>query len=60
MKVENWKTTCCKASWYVKSRADFRCSKCDKDVTLEVVLLAEASEEPKKITKIRKTKKSGK
>jgi tRNA(Ile2) C34 agmatinyltransferase TiaS len=33
------KTMCCKAEWYRKGRADFRCRKCDKDVTLEIILL---------------------
>lgn len=36
------KTLCCKADWYRKSRANFRCSKCERDVTLEIVLLCEA------------------
>lgn len=33
------KTMCCKAKWYRKSRANFRCVKCEKDVTLEIMLL---------------------
>jgi len=37
--IKNHKTMCCNSSWYVKSRANFRCKKCDKDVTLEVVFL---------------------
>ena len=28
------KTMCCKAKWYRKSRANFRCEKCEKDVTI--------------------------
>ena len=31
------KTMCCKADWYRKSRANFRCNKCEKDVTLEIM-----------------------
>lgn len=38
------KTLCCKADWYVKARADFRCKQCDKDVTLEIMLLMDKSE----------------
>jgi hypothetical protein len=36
------KTICCKAKWYRKSRANFRCEKCDKDVTLEIMFLYQA------------------
>ena len=42
--IEKAKTLCCNAEWYAKGRADFRCKKCDKDVTLEIVLLYEAME----------------
>ena len=44
-KVAKAKTTCCKADWYIKGRANFRCTKCEKDVTLEMVLLYEAISE---------------
>ena len=40
--VNNYKTSCCKSSWYVKSRANFRCSKCEKDVTMEVLFLVQS------------------
>ena len=33
------KTLCCKAEWYIKSRANFRCKKCENDVTLEIMFL---------------------
>jgi len=36
------KTMCCKAKWYRKSRANFRCEKCEKDVTLEIMFLYQA------------------
>lgn len=36
------KTMCCKAEWYRKSRANFRCKKCERDVTLEIMLLYKA------------------
>ncbi len=36
--LKDYKTTCCNSSFYRKGRADFRCSKCEKDVTLEVML----------------------
>ena len=40
--IEKAKTSCCKADWYIKSRANFRCKKCEKDVTLEIMLLYKA------------------
>ncbi len=33
------KSLCCKAEIIRKGRADLRCSKCGKDVTLEIVML---------------------
>lgn len=36
------KTLCCKAQWYRKSRANFRCKKCNEDVTLEIIFLHKA------------------
>ena len=39
------KTMCCKAKWYRKSRANFRCEKCDKDVTIEVMFFIQAVSE---------------
>jgi len=39
------KTLCCKAGWYRKGRADCRCKECDKDVTIELVFLAQVLEE---------------
>lgn len=36
------KTMCCEAKWHRKSRANFRCKKCEQDVTLEIVLLYQA------------------
>lgn len=41
-KITKAKTLCCKAEWYRKSRANFRCKKCDKDVTLEIMFLYQA------------------
>ena len=40
--MDKVKTLCCKADWYRKSRGNFRCKKCEKDVTLEIVFLYEA------------------
>ena len=37
------KTMCCKAKWYRKSRSNFKCEKCEKDVTLEIMLLYSGS-----------------
>lgn len=39
------KTMCCNAKWYRKSRANFRCKKCEKDVTLEIIFLYKALSE---------------
>lgn len=47
MKIEDWKPDCCNEGWYVKSRANFRCKKCDRDVTLEVLFLVDVLEEEK-------------
>lgn len=43
--IENYKPDCCKVGWYVKSRANFRCKKCEKDVTMEVVLISKIIDE---------------
>jgi len=40
--LKHYKTTCCKDDFYVKSRANFRCKKCNKDVTIEVMLFIQA------------------
>ena len=40
--VAETKTLCCQAGWYRKGRANFRCNECDKDVTLEMMLLYKA------------------
>ncbi len=37
--LSDLKTSCCNLSYYTKGRADLRCSGCDKDVTMELVLL---------------------
>jgi hypothetical protein len=39
-KLKPFKTECCKAKVYKKGRADLRCVSCDKDVMMELVLLA--------------------
>lgn len=44
--IKETKTLCCKAEWYRKSRANFRCKKCEKDVTLEIVFLYKALIDP--------------
>jgi len=43
--LEDYKTFCCKDDFYVKSRANFRCKKCDKDVTIEVMFFIKAVSE---------------
>ena len=50
MKLSSYRTSCCKAEFYKKGRADYRCVKCDKDVTLELVFLQELIENKKNET----------
>ena len=40
--IAETKTLCCNADFYKKSRANFRCKKCEKDVTLEIIFLYKA------------------
>ena len=40
-KLKPWKSGCCKSTYYRKGRADLRCKVCDKDVTMEIVLLTD-------------------
>ena len=51
MKLKNFKTPCCKSGFYRKGRADYRCTECDKDVTLELVFFSDLIEESKNETK---------
>ena len=39
--LKDYRTACCKVRLYKKGRADLRCSKCDADITLEIVLLSQ-------------------
>ena len=43
--LKDYKTICCNDYFYVKSRANFRCKKCDKDVTIEVMFFVKALDE---------------
>ena len=43
--LKDYKTFCCKDDFYVKSRANFRCKKCDKDVTIEVMFFVQSVSE---------------
>lgn len=43
--IENHKTSCCKAPWKIASRANYRCTNCNNDVTLEILLLANLIED---------------
>lgn len=36
--ISDIKTTCCNVGWYIRSRANYRCEKCDNDITLHIVL----------------------
>ena len=42
--LEDYKTLCCNAKYYRKGRANYRCKKCDGDVTLELMLLYQVLE----------------
>lgn len=35
-------TICCKATWKEKSKLNYRCTECDADVTMEIILLYQA------------------
>ncbi len=37
MNPKEIKTPCCHADWYRKGRANYRCTVCDKDVTMLIV-----------------------
>lgn len=39
------KTPCCKAEWYCKGRANYRCVKCDKDITMHLYYIVNSEEE---------------
>jgi hypothetical protein len=49
--LEENKTMCCNAEWYVKSRANFRCKECERDVTIEILLLHQAIEDQEDLKK---------
>lgn len=51
MKLSSYITSCCKSGFYKKGRADYRCKKCDRDITLELVFLQELIENKKNETK---------
>lgn len=39
--VIEYRTQCCNSEWGVKGRVNYRCRKCNKDVTLEIIYLVE-------------------
>ena len=49
--LENYKTLCCNAKWYRKGKGNCRCEKCDKDVTLDLMLIYQVLEHEKKVFK---------
>ncbi len=49
--MKEYKTLCCKSDFYRKGRANYRCVKCDKDITLELVLIQQAAEESENLNK---------
>lgn len=46
---EKFKTLCCKASLVRKGRANYRCSKCDVDCTMDYLFYAQMEEECKNL-----------
>ena len=40
--IKDIKTTCCNASWKSVSKLNYRCTKCNKDVTYEIILIYKA------------------
>lgn len=37
--VSESKTVCCNSGWHRRGRADFRCDKCNADVTMDILYL---------------------
>lgn len=58
-KIDKYKTLCCQAAWYRESRANLRCEKCDKDVTLEVTLLYQATQPSEQMNRCKHIKRIG-
>jgi tRNA(Ile2) C34 agmatinyltransferase TiaS len=52
------KTVCCESTWHRKSRANYRCNKCGRDVTLEIFLLVQAVEEAETLKSVKQKPKS--
>jgi hypothetical protein len=48
LEISDIKTVCCNAGWYIRSRANYRCEKCNDDVTLHIVFANMAIEESEK------------
>ena len=48
---EKFKTLCCKAPLVRKGRANYRCSKCDKDNTMDYLFYAQMEEECENLKK---------
>lgn len=49
--ISNIKTACCNADWYIRSRANYRCEKCNDDVTLHIVSVQMMLDEDSKTQK---------
>jgi hypothetical protein len=56
----SYKTLCCNSDYYRVNRGLFRCSQCDKDITIELVFLAQAEEESIRIKQEKKERQNGK
>lgn len=46
-KLTSYKTICCDSEWYAANKLDFRCKKCDEDVTIEIICLYEILQDDK-------------
>jgi hypothetical protein len=49
--ISDIKTVCCNAGWYIRSRANYRCEKCNDDVTLHIVSVQMMLDEDSKTQK---------
>jgi hypothetical protein len=48
LEISDITTLCCNAGWYIRSRANYRCEKCNDDVTLQIVFAGMTVNEPEK------------
>ena len=49
MELSEYKTLCCNATWITIDKHEQRCSKCNKDVTLELIYVYDCLQQRKNI-----------